>query len=274
MSFALTYPLNPKPMRRIAAFLLLTSVIQGVQAQAQVSDVAVDVRVKEPNEEEAIETPATLTATRTSEAEAPRIDGVLDEAVWASAPAITAFTQRDPIEGAAPSEATDVRVLYDDAALYIGARLSDRRPDSIMARLGRRDAELESDLFGFFIDPYFDRRSGYYFGVNAGGTLYDGVLYNDSWDDDAWDGVWQGKAQIDEEGWTVEMRIPYSQLRFQRESRSHLGHQLLAATSPGGTSRSTSSTHRGRRAASSRASSRSSASKPSRRRAGSSSCRT
>ena len=142
---------------------------------------------------------------------------MLDEAIWASAPAITAFTQRDPIEGARPSEATDVRVLYDDAALYIGARLLDRQPDSIMARLGRRDAELESDLFGFFIDPYFDRRSGYYFGVNAGGTLYDGVLYNDEWDDDAWDGVWQGRARIDEEGWTVEMRIPYSQLRFQEK---------------------------------------------------------
>ena len=203
--------------------MLLTSVVQSVQAQSE--DVAADpassagqaVRAGAPNGEKTIETPATITATRTSGAEAPTIDGVLDEAAWAGAPAISAFTQRDPIEGARPSEATDVRVLYDDAALYIGARLSDRQPDSIMARLGRRDADLESDLFGFFIDPYFDRRSGYYFAVGAGGTLYDGVLYNDEWDDDAWDGVWQGRARIDEGGWTVEMRIPYSQLRFQKK---------------------------------------------------------
>ena len=204
-------------MKRIVTLLLWAVVPYSVQAQAPSAPSAVQEEHPTPAKE-AVATPATLSATRTSVAEAPKIDGVLDDAVWESAPAITAFKQRDPIEGATPSEETLVRVLYDDEALYIGARLFDSHPDSIIARLGRRDAEIEADLFGFFIDPYFDRRSGYYFGVNAGGTLYDGVLYNDEWDDNSWDGVWQGQARIDEEGWTVEMRIPYSQLRFQKKA--------------------------------------------------------
>ena len=142
------------------------------------------------------------------------IDGVLDEAAWTAAPAISAFRQRDPVEGAAPTERTVVHILYDDEALYVGARLYDASPDSIVARLGRRDVDLTADLFGFFIDPYDDDRSGYYFGVNAAGTLYDGVLMNDDWDDNSWDGVWQARVRIHDEGWTAEMRIPYSQLRF------------------------------------------------------------
>ncbi|WP_456424603.1 DUF5916 domain-containing protein [Rhodocaloribacter sp.] len=144
------------------------------------------------------------------------IDGHLTDADWQNAPVIDDFVQRDPHEGAAPSERTVVRVVYDNEALYVSARMYDSAPDSIVARLGRRDANLESDLFVFFIDPFHDKRTGYYFGVNAAGTLYDGVLMNDDWDDDSWDGVWVGKARIDDEGWTVEMRIPYSQLRFQK----------------------------------------------------------
>src|SRR5437879_8754655 len=90
----------------------------------------------------------------------------------------------------------------------------DSHPDSIVARLGRRDAQTNSDGLTVYIDPYHDRRSGYYFGVNAAGTLSDGTLYNDEWDDDSWDGVWEGKVTRDSLGWTAELRIPYSQLRF------------------------------------------------------------
>ncbi len=142
------------------------------------------------------------------------VDGILDETAWSLAPAIDQFTQDEPNEGEAPSERTVVRVIYDDEAIYVGAKMYDASPDSIVKRLGRRDSNLDADQFGIFIDPYLDRRTGFYFGVNAAGTLLDGVLLNDDWDDDSWDGVWQGKARIDEDGWTVEMRIPYSQLRF------------------------------------------------------------
>ncbi len=142
------------------------------------------------------------------------VDGSLNDPGWVSAERISAFVQRDPHEGAMPTESTVVLVAYDDAAVYIGARLYDAAPDSIVARLGRRDVFTNSDLFTAYLDPYHDRRSGFYFGINAAGTLYDGTLFNDDWDDDSWDGVWQGEARIDEQGWVVEMRIPYSQLRF------------------------------------------------------------
>jgi hypothetical protein len=144
------------------------------------------------------------------------IDGFLLEPMWRSAERITGFVQRDPTEGAQASESTVVYIAYDDAALYVAARLYDSRPDSIVARLGRRDVGTSSDGFTFYVDPYHDRRSGFYFGVNAAGALTDGVLFNDDWDDNSWDGVWEGRAQIDAEGWIVEMRIPYSQLRFTR----------------------------------------------------------
>jgi hypothetical protein len=144
------------------------------------------------------------------------IDGLLREALWQSVERVSGFVQRDPNEGTAPTESTVVYIAYDDAALYVAARLYDSRPDSIVARLGRRDVETSSDRFTFYVDPYHDRRSGFYFGVNAAGALNDGVLYNDDWDDNSWDGVWEGRAQIDVQGWVVEMRIPYSQLRFNR----------------------------------------------------------
>jgi hypothetical protein len=99
----------------------------------------------------------------------------------------------------------------------------DSSPDSITARLSRKDVDTKSDLFGVFLDPYYDKRSGYYFGLNAAGTFYDGVLYNDSWDDDTWDGVWEGKVQVDDEGWTLEMKIPFSQLRFHKNSKNIWG---------------------------------------------------
>lgn len=143
------------------------------------------------------------------------VDGRLDDGIWQTATRISGFVQRDPIEGAVPSESTVVLIAYDDAALYIGARMYDSHPDSIVARLGRRDAYANSDRFNVFLDPYHDRRSGTYFGVDAAGTLYDGVLLNDDWDDDSWDGVWDGRARIDSLGWTAELRIPYSQLRFR-----------------------------------------------------------
>ncbi len=146
------------------------------------------------------------------------LDGILDESFWQRGGAMTPFTQRDPVEGGSPSQKSYVQVVYDDAALYIGARMYDTAPDSIIARLGRRDAQTSSDQFTVYVDAYHDRRNGYYFGVNAAGTMTDGVLYNDEWNDATWDGVWDAKVHRDAEGWTAEIRIPFSQLHFQSES--------------------------------------------------------
>jgi hypothetical protein len=151
------------------------------------------------------------------------LDGRLTEAVWAGAPPITALTQSDPTEGAAPSERTEVKVAFDDGALYVGARLFDRQAEGIQSRLARRDRWVSADRFTVFLDPHRDRRSGVYFGVNAAGTQYDGTLMNDDWRDDSWDGVWESEVARDGQGWTVEMRIPFSQLRFKDAARTGWG---------------------------------------------------
>ncbi len=144
------------------------------------------------------------------------IDGRLTEVIWQH-PGEIDFTQKDPDEGKPPTQKTEVWVCYDDQALYVAARLYDTSPDSIVSRIGRRDADLNADWFYFGLDSYHDRRTGFFFGVYSGGTVVDGTLYNDSWDDNSWDGVWESATVIDELGWTVEMKIPYSQIRFARQ---------------------------------------------------------
>jgi hypothetical protein len=164
---------------------------------------------------------AQVQAVRVQEAIA--IDGKLDEPAWQRAPAYTNFVQRDPDEGKKATEGTHVHVLYDDDSIYIGAELRDSQPKAIKALLGRRDAELSSDSFTVYLDPYNDKRTGFYFGISAGGTLTDGTLFNDDWNSSSWDGIWEGKAKRDDNGWTVEYRIPLSQLRFKQEDDARWG---------------------------------------------------
>ncbi len=141
------------------------------------------------------------------------VDGRLDEPAWQAPPAVTRFTQRDPVEGAAPRESTWVWVAYDEQALYVAARLWDSRPDSIIAQLVRRDVTTSSDRFFVYLDTFHDHRGGYYFGISAAGVLFDGTLFNDNQSDAAWDGVWDGRARKEGGAWTVEMRIPVAQMR-------------------------------------------------------------
>jgi len=160
--------------------------------------------------------PSPAPAVHAARAEAPiRVDGVLDESVWRTAEPATAFTQSAPDQGGPAHHRTEVRVAFDDQALYVGARLYDDAPDSIRAQLARRDNGTAADLFEVYLDPLRDRTTGYYFAVSAAGTLLDGVLYNDSWNDDSWDGVWSGRTHRDSLGWTAELRVPYSQIRFR-----------------------------------------------------------
>ena len=149
-----------------------------------------------------------------------RIDGILSEAVWQHE-GFTDFTQRDPNEGILPTERTEVWITYDDGALYVAADMHDSAPDSIERRLARKDGAILADAITFYIDGYHDKRSGFCFGLNASGTMYDGVLYNDDWNDDSWDGVWEGHVHVNDHGWTAEMRIPYSQFRFEQGDGNH-----------------------------------------------------
>jgi hypothetical protein len=159
-----------------------------------------------------------VTAVRIGTGGGISLDGELGEAAWSQARPMSDFTQRDPDEGKQPSQRTEVRVVYDDGAIYVGAELLDTEPGEIRAQLARRDYYVNADRFMVFLDPYHDRRTGFYFAVNAAGTQYDGTLYNDDWDDDTWDGVWESAVKRTDRGWTVEMRIPYSQLRFEKKA--------------------------------------------------------
>ena len=155
------------------------------------------------------------------------IDGVLDESVWTEAPQIPEFFQTLPLEGAPVSERTDVRLAYDDDAIYVGAVLDDRTP--VTTRLARRDAPLgDSDLFLVLFDSYHDHETAYRFWTNPSGVKGDAIVAANSTGsgDSSWDPVWDLATQVTRSGWTVEMRIPFSQLRFSPDERQVWGIQL------------------------------------------------
>lgn len=165
------------------------------------------------NAEEA-QKPRNLLAQRCSQA--IKVDGILDEDTW-QRPGVGGFVQSEPDEGQPATQQTEVWVAYDDNALYVAARLYDSEPGRIVKMLGRRDDVLDSDWFIVSLDPYNDKRSGFQFGVNPAGSIIDRTLSNDAWRDSTWDGVWESAVQVNDGGWSVEMRIPFHQLRFRRQ---------------------------------------------------------
>ncbi len=150
---------------------------------------------------------------------APVIDGRLDDPVWQTAPPVSGFVQRDPDEGAPATEETRVRIAYDDGALYVAGHLLDRDPQAIVRQLSRRDASVEADGFVVYLDAHNDKLTGAQFAVSAAGVQRDALIYNDSFLDSTWDAVWESAVATGPDGWTVEMRIPLSQLRFPKADR-------------------------------------------------------
>ena len=134
--------------------------------------------------------------------------------MWAGAPVVTDLLQRDPEEGKPATERTEIRVAYDDNALYIGARLFDSQPERIVRQRSRRDVTSASDHLRIYLDPHHDHKTGVMLTVSAAGSLADAWLSNDFERDTSWDGVWDAAVTVDDRGWTVEMRVPFSQLRF------------------------------------------------------------
>jgi hypothetical protein len=168
-----------------------------------------------------------------------RIDGHLDEAEWALARPFDAFVESYPDEGRSPPVRTVVRVLYDDTTLYVGIDCEDPHPELVVRQLGRRDHIPPSDSVAVAIDPSRSRRTGYFFALNAGGVLEDRLLYDDTEEADDWDAVWDGAAAQTRTGWSAELAIPLSTLRFHPGDRQVWGfyverkiartHEVLAS---------------------------------------------
>ncbi len=156
---------------------------------------------------------------RIAEAEAPRIDGRLDDAAWQKAAQIDDLKQFQPNENSEPSERTRFYVMYDADTLYIGAKLWDSKPDQITANILRQGERMNNDdKIAVILDTFNDKRNGYRFEVNANG-IRDDALYIDTttqqWE---WDGIYVAQATRDAEGWTAEMAIPFKTLSFNPES--------------------------------------------------------
>jgi hypothetical protein len=146
------------------------------------------------------------------------VDGRLDEDAWRDASVAADFVVHEPQSGAPSSQRTEARVVYDRDAVYVAMRMYDTSPDSIVGQLARRDQTVHSDWAYVGIDSYFDRRTGFVFGVNPRGVRVDLMIYDDRSENVSWDAIWDVATAVDSLGWTAEFRIPLSQLRFSDES--------------------------------------------------------
>ncbi|MGH7709993.1 MAG: carbohydrate binding family 9 domain-containing protein, partial [Gemmatimonadaceae bacterium] len=168
-------------------------------------------------------------AVRASRGGSIKLDGKLDDAAWREAQFVSGLTQREPNEGAPASDSTSVAFVYDNDALYIGARLRSSGPAGIRALVTRRDREGSSEQLVISLDTFRDRRTAYTFAVTAAGVRVD---YYHSGDfegarDYAYDPVWEAKTHVDSLGWSAEMRIPFSQLRFSAADEQLWGVNIV-----------------------------------------------
>ena len=183
------------------------------------------------------------TATAVEVTESPTVDGHLDEAVWQQAGAMTDFTQREPFDGQPSSERTEVRVIFDDRALYVGVWAFDSQADAITYGERIRDYEVnQSDAVVFVLDTYNDDQNGFVFGTTPTGIEYDGQVANEGRGggrfqgggfnsrrrfqsgsgggfNKNWDGSWTVATTVDDQGWYAEFRIPFSTLRYGNDTR-------------------------------------------------------
>ncbi|MBI5486845.1 MAG: carbohydrate binding family 9 domain-containing protein [Deltaproteobacteria bacterium] len=148
------------------------------------------------------------------EDDAMAIDGRLDEAAWGAAEYADGFTQRQPRDGEPATEETRFAVLRGERALYVGIECLDREPEEIVARRGRLDQSMQSDTVLVDLDARGDGSTAYHFEVTAGGGRLDGIRESDGEVDTAWDGVWEAEVELTGSGWTVELALPLSTLRF------------------------------------------------------------
>jgi hypothetical protein len=142
--------------------------------------------------------------------EAPEIDGIFEE-IWDFGTKVPdTFLQVNPVEGGPPSQVTEVYLMRDAKNFYVGFRCRDDDPEEIQANQLKRDGDFDSDDWvAVVIDPFRDKRTGYIFTMTAGGARKDGRITGGRKADFNWDGIWYGRVNVDEEGWTCEMAIPF-----------------------------------------------------------------
>jgi hypothetical protein len=160
-------------------------------------------------------------------ATAPVINGILDDEAWKSGDWAGDFTQNQPHDGLPASQRTEFKILSDDNYLYVAIKAYDTSLDSIVNRLTRRD-EADGDIVGVIFDSFHDLRTGFFFGVSAGGIKCDQKHTNDGRDIDiSWDPNWWVKTSVNKEGWVAEMKIPFSQVRFKNNSGDIWGLDVI-----------------------------------------------
>jgi len=159
------------------------------------------------------ETGKTIPAMITTQA--PVIDGLLDDEAWQHVALITEFHQLEPVEFGTPSERTEVRVLYDEDYLYVAGRLHYSDMSMLTANvLTPQQRVYVEDRLVIMLDPFLSRRNGYLFESNAFGVQGDALLENNSQRINEWSGIWQVETSMDEQGWSVEFRIPFATVSF------------------------------------------------------------
>lgn len=153
------------------------------------------------------------------------IDGKLDENAWENAAIASDFITLEPDNGKPVSKGkkTEVKILYDNDAIYIGAKMFDDEPDKILKEISQRDDFGTADLFGVFINGFNDGQQDFMFYVSAADVQGDCIMTDATGEDYSWDAVWISKAVLNENGWTVEIKIPYSALRFSQENKQIWG---------------------------------------------------
>lgn len=156
----------------------------------------------------------------------PKLDGVLNDDIWQTAPFHEGFHQRDPDQGKPASERTTFQVAYDDEAIYFRIMCYDSEPDKIVSRLVRRDDYVDSDKVYIILDPHYNRQTGFGFTAYPSGSVTDGLVGDNGFWDNTWDGVWEVKTKIHENGWAAEYRIPFHVLHFSPKDEYIWGLQI------------------------------------------------
>jgi hypothetical protein len=213
-----------KPRALVLVVILLATALFPVRGACQVSadgDRGGEEASPYPVDPEAVARPSAR-ATRT---ELPVVlDGSLDEAAWKGAEPISGFIQAVPDAGYPATEETVVRVLYDDERLYVGALLLDSHPEGIIAQYLNQDFQThDDDVFAVTLDTFLDRRNSFMFLINPHGAVKDGQTFDNSRTLNlAWEGVIEVETSVHARGWTVELAIPFTTLRFDpnREDQS------------------------------------------------------